>query len=95
MSVCTGAFQLGAAGLLDGKRATTHHDAFENFKKQFPKVTLIEGQRFVQSDDVIYTAGGLTSGIDLALHVVERYYGRQAAMDTAKYMEYESTHWMQ
>jgi transcriptional regulator GlxA family with amidase domain len=95
MSVCTGAFQLGEAGLLDGKRATTHHDAFGNFRKAFPKTTLVKGQRFVQSDDVIYTAGGLTSGIDLALHIVEKYYGRQVAMDTAKYMEYESTHWMQ
>lgn len=95
MSVCTGAFQLGKAGLLDGKNATTHHEAFEKFQEAFPKVTLLKGQRFVQSDDVIYTAGGLTSGIDLALHIVERFYGRQVAMDTAKYMEYEGTRWMQ
>ncbi len=95
MSVCTGAFQLGKAGLLDGKNATTHHDAFERFQETFPKVTLLRGQRFVQSDDVIYTSGGLTSGIDLALHIVEKFYGRQVAIDTAKFMEYESTRWMQ
>jgi transcriptional regulator GlxA family with amidase domain len=95
MSVCTGAFQLGDAGLLDGKKATTHHDAFDRFQQTFPKVTLVKGQRFVQSDDVIYTSGGLTSGIDLALHIVEKFYGRQVAMDTAKFMEYESTRWME
>lgn len=55
----------------------------------------MKGKRFVQSDDVIYTADGLTSGIDLALHIVEKYYGREVATQTAKYMEYESTHWME
>lgn len=92
MSVCTGAFQLGKAGLLDGKQATTHHEFYDQFQKSFPKARLVKGQRFIQSDDIIYTAGGLTSGIDLALHIVEKYYGRDVALQTAKYMEYESTH---
>lgn len=95
MSVCTGAFQLGKAGLLDGKQATTHHEFYDQFQKSFPKTTLVKGQRFVQSDDVVYTAGGLTSGIDLALHIVDKYYGREIALQTAKYMEYESTRWME
>jgi transcriptional regulator GlxA family with amidase domain len=95
MSVCTGAFQLGSAGLLDGKQATTHHEFYDQFQKNFPKTKLVKGTRFVQSDDVVYTAGGLTSGIDLALHIVEKYYGRDVALQTAKYMEYESTHWME
>jgi len=95
MSVCTGAFQLGKAGLLDGKQATTHHEFYDQFQKSFPKAQLVKGRRVVQSDDVVYTAGGLTSGIDLALHIVEKYYGRDVAMQTAKYMEYESTHWME
>jgi len=93
MSVCTGAFQLGKAGLLDGKQATTHHNFFSQFEKSFPKATLVKGRRYVQSDDVIYTAGGLTSGIDLALHIVEQYLGRDAAQRTADYMEYQSTGW--
>jgi transcriptional regulator GlxA family with amidase domain len=88
MSVCTGAFKLGDAGLLDGKNATTHHDYWDAFGKKFPKAKLQRDSRFVQSDDVIYTAGGLTSGIDLALHVVEKLYGRAAADQTAAYMEY-------
>jgi transcriptional regulator GlxA family with amidase domain len=88
MSVCTGAFKLADAGLLDGKQATTHHDFWDGFATKFPKVQLQRGSRFVQSDETIYTAGGLTSGIDLALHVVEKLYGREAADRTAAYMEY-------
>jgi transcriptional regulator GlxA family with amidase domain len=93
MSVCTGAFQLGKAGLLDGKQATTHHNYYDQFATSFPKVTLLKGRRYVQSDDVIYTAGGLTSGIDLALHIVEEYFGRDVAQKTADYMEYQGTGW--
>jgi transcriptional regulator GlxA family with amidase domain len=88
MSVCTGAFKLADAGILDGKKATTHHDFWDAFAEKFPKVQLERGSRFVQSDDVIFTAGGLTSGIDLALHIVEKLYGREAADRTAAYMEY-------
>lgn len=93
MSVCTGAFQLGKAGLLAGKEATTHHDFFDRFEQQFPDVKLKRGLRFVEGPK-ISTAGGLTSGIDLALRVVERYFGRKVAEQTAFYMEYQSKSWM-
>ena len=93
MSVCTGAFQLGRAGLLSGKEATTHHDFFDQFAKAFPDVKLKRGRRFVENAK-ISTAGGLTSGIDLALRVVERYFGRQTAEQTAFYMEYQSKGWI-
>ena len=93
MSVCTGAYKLAAAGLLDGKNATTHHDYFDDFHKNFPKVTLVKGSRYVQAGPRLFTAGGLTSGIDLALHVVELYYGRAVAQKTANYMEYTGTGW--
>ncbi|HEY8234106.1 MAG TPA: DJ-1/PfpI family protein, partial [Vicinamibacteria bacterium] len=89
MSVCTGAFVLGQAGLLAGKRATTHHDFHDRFAAQFPDVTLERGLRFVESAPNLATAGGLTSGIDLALRVVERYFGRDVAQRTAAYMEYQ------
>ena len=95
MSVCTGAFKLAKAGLLDGKPATTHHDFYERFAEKYPKAQLVKSKRFVRSDDVVYTAGGLSSGIDLALHVVELYYGRQVAEKTAVYMEYEGKGWKQ
>lgn len=93
MSVCTGAFQLGKAGLLSGKSATTHHDFFEQFEKAFPNVSLKRGLRFVENEK-ISTAGGLSSGIDLALRVVDRYFGRDVAQATATYMEYQSKGWI-
>jgi transcriptional regulator GlxA family with amidase domain len=93
MSVCTGAFQLGRAGLLNGQEATTHHEFFEQFAKAFPDVKLKRGLRFVENQK-ISTAGGLTSGIDLALRVVERYFGRETAEQTAVYMEYQSRGWV-
>jgi len=92
MSVCTGAFLYGAAGLLDGLSATTHHDFYDEFARRFPKVKLVRNRRFVESERVI-TAGGLTSGIDCALHVVARYFGDDVAARTAEYMEYQSTAW--
>lgn len=93
MSVCTGAFQLGRAGLLAGKEATTHHEFFDQFARAFPDVKLKRGLRFVEGGK-ISTAGGLTSGIDLALRVVERYFGRETAERTAFYMEYQSKGWI-
>ena len=93
MSVCTGAFQLGRAGLLDGKVATTHHDFFEDFENEFPRTKVRRDARFVE-DGAISTAAGLSSGIDLALRVVERYFGRQIAERTAAYMEYQGKAWI-
>jgi putative intracellular protease/amidase/YHS domain-containing protein len=92
MSVCTGAFVLAQTGLLDGKAATTFHGAFERFATMFPKVELKRGARFVETGNLA-TAGGLSSGIDLALRVVERYYGRQVAEKTAYNMEYQGEGW--
>src|SRR5262249_3630863 len=53
MSVCTGAYRLAQAGVLKGKKATTHHDFYDDFQKRFPDVSLQRGLRFVQSDPVI------------------------------------------
>jgi transcriptional regulator GlxA family with amidase domain len=88
MSVCTGAFKLADAGVLDGKHATTHHDFFDEFARRYPSVTLERGPRFVQSAPHVFTSGGLTSGIDLALHIVSLYFGDPTAEDVARYMEY-------
>lgn len=93
LSVCTGAFKVAEAGLLDGKTATTHHDFYDRFAERYPRVTLVKSKRYVQAAPAIYTAGGLTSGIDLALHIVERYFGSEVAARTAYYMEYESEGW--
>jgi putative intracellular protease/amidase/YHS domain-containing protein len=93
MSVCTGAFVLAKTGLLSGKSATTYHGAFERFAMQFPDIELKRGARFVENGNLA-TAGGLSSGIDLALRVVERYYGREVAQKTAYNMEYQGEGWM-
>jgi len=92
MSVCTGAFVLAEAGLLRGKPATTHHSAYKSLGMEFPEVQVKRGARFVEAG-TIATAGGLSSGIDLALRVVERYYGRDVATATAYQMEYQGEGW--
>lgn len=92
MSVCTGAFVLAQTGLLDGKTATTHHGFWNEFEAMFPAVQLVRGPRFVEHEHVA-TAGGLTSGIDLALRVVTRYLGRDTALATARYMEHSGSAW--
>lgn len=92
MSVCTGAFVLASTGLLAGKPATTHHGAYKSLGVQFPDLTVQRGARFVESGNIA-TAGGLTSGIDLALHVVDRYFGRNVAEETANMLEYQGKGW--
>jgi len=93
MSVCTGAFVLAKTGLLSGKAATTFHAAFTSFAMQFPDIHLKRGARFVE-DGNLASSGGLSSGIDLALRVVERYFGREIAQKTAYNMEYQGQGWM-
>jgi putative intracellular protease/amidase/YHS domain-containing protein len=93
MSVCTGAFILAKAGLLTGKSATTHHGAYAEFAMAYPDVLLERGARYVEIDNLA-TSGGLTSGIDLTLRVVERYFGRSVAQSTATNLEYQGLGWM-
>jgi putative intracellular protease/amidase/YHS domain-containing protein len=93
MSVCTGAFLLAGTGLLKGRSATTHHSSYSLLAMQFPDVQVRRGKRYVE-DGKLATAGGLSSGIDLALRVVERYYGRDAARRTAYGMEYQGQGWL-
>lgn len=93
MSVCTGAFILGYAGLLDGLAATTYFKRFDEFSERFPKVKLVRGVRFVENEKVS-TSAGLSAGIDLAIRVIERYFGREVAATTAADLEYEGKGWM-
>jgi putative intracellular protease/amidase/YHS domain-containing protein len=87
LSVCTGAFVLANAGLLDGKEATTHWASVLQLRKQFPRITVREKRRFVDNGKII-TAAGVSAGIDASLHVVERLLGQETARETARYMEY-------
>ena len=93
MSVCNGAFLLASTGLLTGRAATAHHAAYGALAMAFPDVRVQRGVRFVE-DGRFASAGGLSSGIDLALHVVERYFGREVARRTAYGMEYQGLGWL-
>lgn len=86
-SVCTGALLLGAAGFLEGKRATTHPSAYEELKPYCAQV--IEDR--VVDEGPIVTARGVTSGIDLGLYLVERFAGAAARARVARQMDYPYT----
>ncbi|WP_267549521.1 GlxA family transcriptional regulator [Rhizobium rhizogenes] len=82
-SVCSGAFLLAEAGLLDGRRAATHWNRIEEFSKRFPRVKLEPDPIFVQ-DGQIWSSAGVTAGIDLALALVEADLGRKLALSVAR-----------
>ena len=86
-SVCTGSLLLGQAGLLDGRRATTHWVALSLLRERFPKVNVVDDQHVVEEKNIL-TSAGISAGIDLALRVVARYFGEEVARYTARYMEY-------
>jgi transcriptional regulator GlxA family with amidase domain len=87
-SVCTGAFLLAERGLLDGKRATTHCASVDWMRHRYPKVTMVENERFVDQGRII-TAAGVSAGIDMALHVVARLHGKETADWTARRIQYD------
>jgi transcriptional regulator GlxA family with amidase domain len=87
-SVCTGAFILGKAGLLDNLTVTTFHESIDGLQKEVPKAKVLPNVRFVDNGDVITTAG-ISAGIDGALHLVAKISGAEAAKQVAKYMEYD------
>lgn len=87
-SVCTGAFLLAERGLLDGKRATTHWASVEFMTSQYPNVTMLSDARVVDEGQIV-TSAGVSAGIDMALHVVGRLHGEEAAARTARFMEYD------
>lgn len=84
MSICTGAFVLGAAGILDGRPATTHWAYADPFRELYPNVLLNENVLFVDDGDVL-TSAGLGAGVDLCLHVVRRDHGTEVANRAARY----------
>src|SRR6202048_1315511 len=82
-SICTGAFVLAEAGLLDGRRATTHWNSARNLQARFPKVKVEEDRIFIVAGTV-WTSAGMTAGIDLALAMVEKDLGADVARIVAK-----------
>lgn len=87
MSVCSGALVLATVGLLEQRRATTHHEVLHELAAIAPNTTVVRDQRYVDEGAVI-TCGGISAGIDGSLHLVRRLLGDAAAEKTAAYMEY-------
>lgn len=83
VSLCTGAFAVAAAGLLDGRRATTHWTECDELARQYPKVTVDPGVLFVDEGEIL-TSAGSAAGIDLCLHVVRQDYGTEIATQLAR-----------
>ncbi len=88
LSICSGSMLLGAIGILDHQPYCTHHQVYDLMTKLVPTGLPQKNKRFVNFDNV-YTSGGISAGIDLSFHMVEKLHGEHIANNTAKYMEYE------
>ena len=87
-SVCTGAFLLAKVGLLDGKTATTHWEDIEDLRAAFPKISVVENQRWIDAGQIV-TSGGISAGIDMSLYLVARLANHKLAVKTARQMEFD------
>ena len=87
-SVCTGAFLLARTGLLDNLTATTHWEDVSEMQTLFPLVNVVDGRRWVDEGQVV-TSAGISAGIDMSLHLVERLAGRELALRTARQMDFD------
>lgn len=87
-SVCTGAFLLAAAGILDGLEATTHWEDCDDLERSFPAVRVKRDARWIEHERVM-TSAGISAGIDMALRIVARLAGQPLAERTARQMEYD------
>ena len=88
LSVCTGAQVLAAAGLLKNQKTTTHWATYDWLRSIEPDVDVQEGARYVDNGDIVCSSG-VSAGIDMALHVIERLHGADVAARAARNMEYE------
>lgn len=87
-SVCTGAFILAQAGVLNGLNVTTHWEDINDLQQAYPNLTVISGKRWVDEGKYI-TSGGISAGIDMSLHLVSKLVNIQLAENTAKQMEFD------
>ncbi|MBP2832649.1 DJ-1/PfpI family protein [Aquimarina sp. U1-2] len=91
ISICSGAMLLAALGLLDDKPYCTHHQVYDDIIEMVPTGIPQKDKRFVEVDKM-YTSGGISAGIDVSFHIVEKMYEAQIAQKTARYMEYNWVH---
>ena len=87
-SVCTGAFLLAKAGLLQNKKATTHWEDIPDLESMFPDLDVQHNVRWVDTGDIV-TAAGISAGIDMSLHLVARLVREELAVKTARQMEFD------
>lgn len=88
-SICTGAFILAEAGLLDGLNATTHWMDLSRLENEYPNITVSKGVKFVDQGKII-TSAGISSGINASLHIISKVATHEIALNTAKRMEFEA-----
>ena len=86
-SVCTGSVLLAQAGLLRGRRATTHWEDAADLQRDFPDVRVVADARWIDEGTIV-TAAGISAGLDMSLHLVARFEGEELAMLTARQMDY-------
>jgi transcriptional regulator GlxA family with amidase domain len=89
-SVCTGVFLLAQAGIVDGLHVTTHWQDVADLRMRFPQLNVVENQRWLDQGRVL-TSGGISAGIDMSLHMLQRFSGLGVARATAKQMEFSWT----
>jgi len=87
-SICSGSRLLGTLGLLDNQPYCTHHEVYDHMSEIVPSGIPQKTKRFVGFDK-IYTSGGISAGIDLSFHIIKNLHGKDIALETAKYMEYD------
>ncbi len=88
MSVCTGSLVLAKLGLLLEKKATTHHTCYHLLEEIDPTITIIKDQRFVDEGNIL-TSGGISAGIDLSFHMIEKIWDKDLSQQVANEMEYD------
>lgn len=88
LSICSGSMLLGALGLLDNKPYCTHHEIYDLMSKIAPTGIPQKDKRYVNFEKT-YTSGGISAGIDLSFHMVEKLHGKEITQKTAAYMEYD------
>ena len=89
-SVCTGAFLLAKAGVIDTQTVTTHWEDIDDLRAGWPSLRVVDGVRWVDQGRIV-TSAGISAGIDMSLHLVERCAGRELALCTARQMDFDWT----
>jgi transcriptional regulator GlxA family with amidase domain len=89
-SVCTGAFLLAQANIITNHQVTTHWEDINDLQNNYPNLKVLSNKRWIDEGNIV-TSGGISAGIDMSLHLIDKLYGEQLAIKTAKQMEFDWT----